>query len=54
VGFAAGGATDVAARLIGQWLSDRFGQPFVVENRPGAGGNLATDAAAKSAPLLAA
>jgi tripartite-type tricarboxylate transporter receptor subunit TctC len=50
VGFAAGGATDVAGRLIGQWLSDRLGQPFVVENRPGAGGNLATEAAAKSAP----
>src|SRR5258705_917600 len=50
VGFAAGGATDVAARLIGQWLSDRFGQPFVVENRTGAGGNVATEAATKSAP----
>jgi tripartite-type tricarboxylate transporter receptor subunit TctC len=50
VGFAAGGATDVAARLIGQWLSDRFGRPFIVENRPGGGGNVATEAAAKSAP----
>jgi tripartite-type tricarboxylate transporter receptor subunit TctC len=50
VGFAAGGATDVAARLIGQWLSDRSGQPFVIENRPGAGGNVATEAAARSAP----
>jgi len=49
-GFTAGGAADVAARLIGQWLSDRFGQPFVVENRTGAGGNVATEAATKSAP----
>ena len=45
VGLAAGGATDIVARLIGQWLSDRLGQQFVVENRPGANGNIATEAA---------
>jgi tripartite-type tricarboxylate transporter receptor subunit TctC len=40
VGFAAGGFTDIAARLIGQWLSERLGQPFVIENRTGAAGNI--------------
>jgi tripartite-type tricarboxylate transporter receptor subunit TctC len=43
VGFAPGGTTDVVARLIGQYLSDRLGQPFIVENRPGAGTNIATE-----------
>ncbi len=43
VGFAPGGFADINARLIGQWLSDRLGQPFVIENRPGAGANLATE-----------
>ena len=41
VGFPAGGATDIVARLIGQWLSERLGQQFIIENRPGAGSNIA-------------
>ena len=40
-----GGNTDLIARLIGQWLSERLGQPFVIENRPGAGTNIGTEAA---------
>ena len=44
VGFAAGGGYDIVARLMGQWLSERLGQPFVIENRPGAGTNIATQA----------
>jgi tripartite-type tricarboxylate transporter receptor subunit TctC len=44
VGFAPGGATDIVARLIGQWLSERLGQQFVIENRPGASTNIATEA----------
>jgi tripartite-type tricarboxylate transporter receptor subunit TctC len=50
VGFTAGGGADLAARMIGQWLSERLGQPFVVENRPGAGTTLAAEAVAKAAP----
>jgi tripartite-type tricarboxylate transporter receptor subunit TctC len=50
VGYAAGGANDIAARLIGQWLSQRLGQPFVIENRPGAGTNIATDAVVRASP----
>jgi tripartite-type tricarboxylate transporter receptor subunit TctC len=50
VGFAAGGATDIAARLIGQWLTERLGQSFFVENRPGANGNIATEAVVRAAP----
>jgi tripartite-type tricarboxylate transporter receptor subunit TctC len=50
VGFATGGVADVFARLIGQWLSERLGQQFVVENRTGAGSNLAIEAVAKSQP----
>jgi len=50
VGFAAGGATDIQARLMGQWLSDRLGQQFVIENRAGASGNIGTEAVAKAAP----
>ncbi|MGZ5836289.1 MAG: tripartite tricarboxylate transporter substrate binding protein [Xanthobacteraceae bacterium] len=45
VGFAPGGPTDILARIIGQWLTDRFGQQVVIENKPGAGGNIATEAA---------
>jgi tripartite-type tricarboxylate transporter receptor subunit TctC len=48
--FAAGGPADILARLIGQWLSERLGQPFVIENRPGAAGNIGTEAVVKSPP----
>ena len=50
VGFAAGGPLDTSARLIAQWLSERLGQPFVIENRPGAGSNLATEIVARAPP----
>jgi tripartite-type tricarboxylate transporter receptor subunit TctC len=50
VGFAAGGPLDTSARLIGQRLSERLGQPFVIENRPGAGSNLATEIVARAPP----
>ena len=50
VGFAAGGAFDITARLIAQWLGDRLGQPFIVENRPGAGTNIATEAVIRAPP----
>jgi tripartite-type tricarboxylate transporter receptor subunit TctC len=50
VPFAPGGANDTAGRLIGQWLSERLGQPFVIENRPGAGGNLGIEAVVRSPP----
>jgi tripartite-type tricarboxylate transporter receptor subunit TctC len=48
VGFPAGGAVDILARLMGQWLSERLSQTFVIENRPGAGGNIATETAARA------
>ena len=48
VPLAPGGATDIIARLIGQWLSERLGQQFVIENRPGAGTNIATEAVVRS------
>ncbi len=50
VGFAAGGPNDILARMIGQWLSERLGQPFVIENRPGAGSNIATEAVVRAPP----
>jgi tripartite-type tricarboxylate transporter receptor subunit TctC len=50
VGFAPGGGNDIVARLLGQWLSDRLGQAFVIENRTGAAGNVATAAVVRAAP----
>src|SRR6187397_388271 len=49
VGFPPGGATDIQARLMGQWLSERLGQQFIIENRAGASGNIGTEAVAKAA-----
>ena len=50
VPLAPGGATDIVARLMGQWLSERLGQPFVIDNRPGAGGNLGAETVVKERP----
>jgi tripartite-type tricarboxylate transporter receptor subunit TctC len=50
LGFAAGGPTDIVVRLVGQYLSEKLGQQFVIDNRPGAGGNIATQAVVNSAP----
>jgi tripartite-type tricarboxylate transporter receptor subunit TctC len=50
VGFPAGGGLDILARLMGQWLSERLGQPFVIENRPGAATNIAAEAVVRAAP----
>jgi tripartite-type tricarboxylate transporter receptor subunit TctC len=50
VGFPAGGATDIQGRLMGEWLTERLGQQFIVENKPGASGNIGTETVAKSAP----
>src|SRR5258707_650549 len=50
IGYTPGGSADLTARLMGQWLSERLGQPFVIENRPGGGTNIATEAAVRAAP----
>jgi|SRR5450631_455848 tripartite-type tricarboxylate transporter receptor subunit TctC len=50
VGYAPGGGTDITARLMGQWLSERLGQPFIIENRSGAGGNIGTETAVHAPP----
>jgi tripartite-type tricarboxylate transporter receptor subunit TctC len=50
VGFAPGQAIDIVTRIIGQWLSERLGQQFIIENRPGAGGNIATEAVVRAPP----
>jgi tripartite-type tricarboxylate transporter receptor subunit TctC len=49
VGFPPGGGSDILARLMGQWLSERLGQPFIIDNRPGAGSNIATEAVVRAA-----
>jgi tripartite-type tricarboxylate transporter receptor subunit TctC len=50
IGFPAGGGADIVARLLGQWLSERLGQPFIIENRPGAGSNIAAEAVVRAVP----
>jgi tripartite-type tricarboxylate transporter receptor subunit TctC len=50
VGFGAGTSADIFARLMGQWLSERLGQPFIIENRPGAGGNIGTETVVRANP----
>ena len=50
VGFAAGGTADIVARLVGEWLSERLGQPFVIDNRPGAATNTGTEAVVRASP----
>jgi tripartite-type tricarboxylate transporter receptor subunit TctC len=52
VGYPAGGVTDIFARLIGQWLSERLGQSFVIENRAGASGTIAVDAVARARTII--
>src|ERR1700746_1278151 len=50
VGYPAGGVSDILARLMGQRLSERLGQPFVIENRPGAGSNIGTEVVVRASP----
>src|SRR5215813_3343062 len=50
VPFAAGGGTDITARVMGQWLSERLGQQFVIDNRPGDGTNIGTEAVVRASP----
>jgi len=50
VTFAPAGSSDIVARLIGQWLSERLGQQFVIDNRPGGGGNIGTEAVVRASP----
>src|SRR6516162_3883394 len=50
VAVAPGGGGDIVARLMGQWLSERLGQPLIIENRPGASGNIATEAVVRAPP----
>src|SRR5262249_14673944 len=50
VPYTAGGSADILARLIGQWLSERLGQPFIIDNRPGAGTNIGTETVVKAPP----
>src|SRR3954453_8962764 len=50
IGYTPGGSADLTARLMGQWLSERLGQPFVIENRPGGGTNIATEAVVRAPP----
>src|SRR3954470_6342785 len=50
VGYAPGGGNDIVARLMGQWLADRLGQPFVIENRPGAATNIAAESVVNATP----
>ena len=52
VGFAPGQAIDIVTRIIGQWLSEQLGQQFIIENRPGAGGNIATEAVVRAPPIV--
>ena len=53
VGYTPGGSADLTSRLMGQWLSERLGQSFIIENRPGGGTNIATEAALRAPPLIA-